>query len=163
MPHKASEWFLGLARLFLGWTFFWAFIDKLFGLGFATADGKSWLDGVSPTYGFLSKAAHGPFANIFKNLADSDVVAWLFMLGLLLIGVALLLGIGVRVAGYAGALLVVLMWLALLPPSNNPFMDDHLIYAAVLLAFANLPAGDWLGLGAWWKNTSLVQKYPCLQ
>ena len=51
------------------------------------------------------------------------------MLGLLGIGVALILGIGMRVAAVAGALLLVLMWTAVLPPENNPFMDDHLIYA----------------------------------
>jgi thiosulfate dehydrogenase [quinone] large subunit len=54
------------------------------------------------------------------------------MTGLLGIGVALILGIGMRLAAAAGALLTVLMWTAVLPPASNPFMGDHLIYAAVL-------------------------------
>ncbi len=29
----------------MGWTFFWAFADKLFGLGYATEAGKGWIDG----------------------------------------------------------------------------------------------------------------------
>ena len=36
-------------RLAMGWTFFWAFADKLFGLGYATGAGKGWIDGGSPT------------------------------------------------------------------------------------------------------------------
>ena len=51
------------------------------------------------------------------------------MLGLAGIGIALIAGIGMRIAAVAGGLLLVLMWTAVLPPENNPFMDDHLIYA----------------------------------
>lgn len=55
------------------------------------------------------------------------------MLGLLGIGAALMLGVFMNLAAGAGALLLLLMWTAVLPPENNPFMDDHIIYA--------LPAG----------------------
>ena len=72
----------------------------------------------------------------------------LFMAGLLAIGVALMLGVAMRLAAGAGVLLLVLMWTAVLPPENNPFMDDHLIYAAVLVLLALLGAGNTLGLGA---------------
>jgi hypothetical protein len=37
------------------------------------------------------------------------------------IGVALVLGVFVNLAAAAGALLLVLMWTAVLPPENNPF------------------------------------------
>ena len=92
----------------MGWIFLWAFVDKLLGLGFATAPEKSWLAGGSPTTGFLKFAAKGPFVEIFHAMAGNPIVDWLFMLGLLLIGLALLLGIGVRIAGYSGALYALL-------------------------------------------------------
>jgi hypothetical protein len=57
---------------------------------------------------------------------------------LLAVGVALVLGIGMRVAAAAGALLTVMIWTAVLPPASNPFMDDHLIYAAMLIVLALL-------------------------
>jgi thiosulfate dehydrogenase [quinone] large subunit len=47
---------MGLARIGLGWTFLWAFADKLWGLGFSTLPEKSWLAGASPTTGFLKFA-----------------------------------------------------------------------------------------------------------
>jgi thiosulfate dehydrogenase [quinone] large subunit len=52
------------------------------------------------------------------------------------------------------------MWTAVLPPENNLFMDDHLVYAAVLVVLALTNAGDTFGLGKYWakivgKNTWL--------
>ncbi len=40
----AARYVWAVLRLLMGWTFFWAFIDKLFGLGFATAAESSWLN-----------------------------------------------------------------------------------------------------------------------
>src|SRR3989344_8534176 len=97
-------------RITLGLILLWAFLDKLWGLGFATAADKSWLLGTSPTAGFLQFAAKGPFAPLYQAMAGSLVVDLLFMLGLLLIGLSLIFGIGIRIAGYSGALLMFLMW-----------------------------------------------------
>lgn len=155
--------FFGITRIVLGWIFLWAFLDKVFGWGFTTAADKTWLDGVSPTVGFLKFAAKGPFAGIFHAIAGNVVVDWLFMLGLLCVGVALIVGIGVRIAGYAGALLMIFMWLAVLPPKNNPVVDEHIVYLFLLLMFANASSGAQLGLGTWWKKTSFVRRYPFLQ
>ena len=49
MEQNKTQYVLGLLRLIIGWVFFWAFIDKVFGLGFATTAEKAWLAGVSPT------------------------------------------------------------------------------------------------------------------
>lgn len=153
----------GILRLAMGWIFLWAFIDKIFGLGFTTASDKAWLDGVSPTYGYLTHATHGPLAPIFQALAGHAVVDWLFMLGLLLIGLALMLGIGVRVACYTGSLLLLLMFLAAsLPPEHNPIIDEHIIYILVLYLFSTKNVGDWLGLGNWWSKLDFVKKHPYL-
>jgi len=45
---------------------------------------------------------------------------WLFMIGLLGIGLALVLGFTMRIAASAGVAMLVLMWSAVLPPANNP-------------------------------------------
>jgi len=83
------------------------------------------------------------------------------MLGLLLIGLALILGIGVKIAGYSGALLVFSLWLSHLPPENNPFLDEHIIYLIVLIGLARVKAGQWVGLGKWWSER--VKNYPFLE
>lgn len=154
---------LGLIRIALGWIFFWPFLDKVFGLGFATETGSGWIDGVSPTTGYLTYATQGPFANAFQSLAGSAFVDWLFMLGLLLIGLALILGIGMRVATTSGIVLLMLMWLATLPPMHNPVIDDHIIYSLMLIALYGLNAGNYIGIGKWWSNLSVVKKNPILQ
>jgi len=147
----------------MGWTFLWPFLDKVFGLGFATESGKGWLDGVSPTTGFLKFGTHGPFAEFFQSLAGSVFVDWLFMIGLLLIGLALILGIGVRIAGYSGALLLLFMWLAAFPPEHNPIIDDHIIYIFVLAMLVLANSGKYFGFGKWWGKTKLVKKYGFLR
>ncbi|MFC6607869.1 DoxX family membrane protein [Amorphoplanes digitatis] len=154
----AARYLLAGIRLALGWIFLWAFLDKLFGLGHSTVAAKAWINDGSPTAGFLGKSATGPFTGFYHSIAGSAVADALFMAALLGIGVALLLGIGMRIAAGAGALLMVLMWTAVLPPSSNPFMDDHLIYAAVLVVLALLGAGNTLGLGRWWAATPLVRR-----
>jgi thiosulfate dehydrogenase [quinone] large subunit len=58
----ATRYLLAGIRLALGWIFMWAFLDKLFGLGNSTPSASAWLNGGSPTKGFLGKAAAGPCA-----------------------------------------------------------------------------------------------------
>ncbi|MEU8233155.1 hypothetical protein AB0C12_26550 [Actinoplanes sp. NPDC048967] len=160
---KATRFTLAGLRLALGWVFLWAFIDKLFGLGLATPDKGAWINGGSPTKGFLGNAVAGPFEGVYHSIAGAAWADWLFMLGLAGIGIALIAGIGMRLAAAAGGLLLVLMWTAVLPPENNPFMDDHLIYAGVLALLALTAAGDTLGLGKMWARLPLVQRLPWLK
>lgn len=134
-------------RLAMGWIFLWAFLDKMFGLGFSTKAADSWLNGGSPTTGFLSHAVHGPLAGFYNALAGNPVVDILFMAGLGLVGLCLMLGIGLRVAGFSGALMVLLMWTSLLLPENNPLVDEHIVYALVLIGLAYSDAGMHFGLG----------------
>jgi thiosulfate dehydrogenase (quinone) large subunit len=153
----------GILRIAMGWIFLWAFIDKVFGLGFATAADKSWLAGNSPTVGFLKFGTTGPFSGLFQAIAGNAIVDWAFMLGLLLIGLALILGIAMKLAAIGGTIMMLLMYLAVLLPEHNPIIDEHLIYALVLIGLYLNKAGNHWGLGSWWSNTSLVQKYPCLR
>lgn len=68
----AARYMLAGIRIALGWVFLWAFLDKTFGLGFATPSAKSWLNGGSPTNGFLG-SAKGPSATSTTPL---PVPAW---------------------------------------------------------------------------------------
>lgn len=159
----AVRYTLAVVRLTLGWIFLWAFLDKLFGLGHDTTAAKSWINGGSPTKGFLGSAAKGPFGSFYHSLAGNGAIDVLFMAALLGIGAALMLGIGMRLAASAGALLTVMMWSAVLPPASNPFIDDHLVYAGVLIALALLAAGNTLGFGRMWARTPLVQRASWLK
>lgn len=126
-----------IVRILLGWTFVWAFFDKLLGLGFATSPERAWINGGSPTSGFLENATKGPFVDIYQSLVGLVWVDWLFMIGLLLIGLSFMFGVWVKYSGWFGSLLMVLMYTAgFLPPENNPVVDDHLIYAFLFVWFA---------------------------
>ncbi len=119
-------------RLTMGFIFLWAFLDKLFGLGFATTSDKAWIHGGSPTAGFLSFGVKGPFVDMFHSLAGVAIVDWMFMLGLLFIGLTLILNKYIKWGCVAGIIMLGLMYLALLFPENNPIIDDHIIYMLVL-------------------------------
>jgi len=123
-------------RLTMGFIFLWAFLDKTFGLGFATAPEKSWLNGGSPTTGFLSFGAKGPFVDLFNSLAGVALVDWMFMLGLLFVGLTMIFNRYVKWGALAGSLMLALMYLALLLPENNPIIDDHIVYIMVLALIA---------------------------
>jgi thiosulfate dehydrogenase [quinone] large subunit len=156
----ATRYVLAGLRLALGWVFLWAFLDKLFGLGHGTK--VAWYDGGNPTKGFLA-GAKGPFAGFYHSFAGAGWANWLFMIALAAIGLALVTGIGLRVAAVAGGVLMLMMWSAVLPPASNVFMDDHLIYAGLLALLALTSAGDALGLGRWWSRVPQVAANPWLK
>ncbi len=158
------RWLLVGLRLVIGWTFLWPFLDKLFGLGYATPSGHGWLDGGSPTTGFLTKSPEvtgGPFADFFTNFAGG-IWDYVFMFGLAGIGLSMLLGAVMKIAAWGGSLLMLLMYLAELPIGRpavelgqavtftNPITDAHWIEALALLVLAYTLSGDKLGLGRWW-------------
>jgi thiosulfate dehydrogenase [quinone] large subunit len=99
-------------RISVGFVFLWAFLDKTFGLGYATPAAKSWINGGSPTKGFLSGVEVGPFQSFFNNIAGTWWANTLFMLGLLAIGLALILGVGLKFAAVATSVMMVMMWAA---------------------------------------------------
>jgi len=133
MKHKL----LTIVRILLGWTFLWAFLDKTLGLGFATITERAWINGGSPTYGFLTYSAKGPFMDFYKSIAGNPIFDWLFMLGLLLIGLSFIFNRYVKYSGWFGALLMILMYTAgFILPENNPLIDEHIIYAILFLYYA---------------------------
>ena len=170
---KAARISLALVRYGFGFTFLWAFFDKLLALGYATGradDGTvdrfgdaAWIHGGSPTEGFLKFGADGPFKDFYNNIAGAWWADVLFMAGLLGIGLALTLGIGMRFAAIAGAALYVLMWSVVLPPANNPVIDEHILGALTLVALALTNAGNTWGLGKVWTRTALVDRFRWLR
>ena len=130
-----------------------------------------------------------PLAGFFNSLGESAGVAsaegapvlypgswvnWAFMLALLGIGISLMIGFMVRIGSIGGVALLLAMWLAEAPWANtidpetgqgsfnNPFMDDHIIYAIVLVMLMLFTAERTFGVGKWWQSTSLVQRHPWL-
>ena len=160
--HPAGRYPLAILRLATGFIFLWAFLDKTFGLGFSTPVERAWINGGTPSQGFLtSEAVTGPLKSFFAGIASpaSDVF---FMLGMLGIGAAVMLGIGLRISAVAGSIIMVLMYLAEWPftagaGSTNPAVDYHIIYALALVVVAATAAGDTWGLGAVWKTLPVVR------
>lgn len=172
--HTARAYAFASLRLLTGFVFLWAFLDKTFGLGYATPSGKGWIDGGSPTKGFLGSVAVGPMESTFHAWAGDPWANWLFMLGLLGIGLALVAGVALRLAALAGTAMMALMWIAEWPPakhlsdgspsmSTNPFVDYHLIYAAALIVLAAAAAGDTLGAGRLWARLPFVRDHRWLR
>lgn len=167
---SARRW-LAVTRLAVGFVFLWAFLDKLLGLHYATGAtvdgqqmGQAWVDGGSPTAGFLAGAT-GPAQGFFEWL-DPTVADWLFMLALAGIGVAVTAGAGLSLAAVAGSVLMALMWLAEWPlaqGSTNPVVDYHVVYALVLVVCAVVRAGDTWGVGRWWAQTAAVRRWSVLR
>ncbi|SFF98654.1 hypothetical protein [Streptomyces mirabilis] len=172
--HTLRAYSFASLRLLTGFVFLWAFLDKTFGFGYATPSGKGWIDGGSPTKGFLSGVAAGPMESTFHSWAGDTWADWLFMAGLLGIGLALIGGIALRLAAVAGTAMMALMWVAEWPParhlsdgtasmSTNPFADYHLVYAVVLIALALAAAGDTLGVGKLWAKLPVVRDHGWLR
>jgi thiosulfate dehydrogenase (quinone) large subunit len=165
---------VAVVRIVMGLLFAWAFVDKTFGLGYATAGENAWINGGSPTQGFLGHIDHGPLGAMFRDWAGTWWADWLFMLGLAGIALALLVGVGLRITAVAGTLMMLLMWAAEWPldrhtdtgaptMSTNPIIDYHIVYALVLIALAVLAAGNVWGLGRTWARLDVVERNPWLK
>lgn len=133
MCEGKSLYAVALMRISIGFMMLWAFFDKLLGLGFATKQGMAWVDGVSPTYYYLAKVAHGPLAGLWQAIASNVFVEWVYMLGLLGIGIGLTFGIFVRLSAAAGIAMMALFYLTALPPQFNPVLDEHVVYIFSLI------------------------------
>lgn len=173
-PSKTPGRWLAVLRIAVGGIFLWPFLDKMFGLGYSTAAERAVLEGNSPTNGFLSHLDVGPGKGFFHAIAGTWFADTMFMLGLGAVGVAVILGIGLRISAVAGATLMMMMWFAEWPlarftdsgdptGSTNPLLDYHVIYALALIAVAVTAAGTVWGLGKKWAALPLVQRNPWLK
>ncbi|HEX5401605.1 MAG TPA: DoxX family membrane protein [Pseudonocardiaceae bacterium] len=165
---------LAVLRVVTGLMFLWAFVDKAFGWGYSTSSNQAWINGGSPTKGFLAHVEVGPFQSMLRDWAGTGWANWLFMLALFGVGLALVLGIGMRVAAVSGTLLLALMWIAEWPlarfdstgaatSSTNPIIDYHFIYIFVVIALAVFAAGNTWGFGRQWAKLDIVARNPWLR
>ena len=149
MKQKNMDNWILLMRLSMGWVFFYAGLSKIIKEGGWTAAG------------YLANL-EGPFAEIFAQMAGNSLVDWLNMLGLLAVGIAFILGIGIHIASFSGIILMLLYFFAEYPARGDymNFIEDHIIYAIVFLGFYIFGAGKKFSLGekfkkeSWYKNSS---------
>lgn len=160
---------LAVLRISLGFVFLWAFLDKTFGLGYSTPSARAWIHGGSPTKGFLSSVELGPFQSAYHSMAGTWWADWLFMVGMVGMGIALIAGIGLRIAAVAAVVMMGLMWFAEFPfaqhtstgaasGSTNPLTDYHFIYAFLAVVLALAYAGHTWGLGRRWAKLRFVRR-----
>lgn len=143
-----------LLRIAMGWMFLYAGITKV----------------INPMWtaeGFLRNAK--AFTGFFQWFALPENIGWVNVVnewGLTLLGVALILGIGVRIASVLGVALMLLYYLPLgFPkPSATAFIvDQHVVYALVLMFFAAVRAGRIYGLEAWCSELPICRRFPRLR
>lgn len=124
-------------RISLGWLFFYAGITKV-------------MDPEWTAAGYLKGAK--TFSGLFQWFASSSNIGWVNFLnewGLTLIGAALILGIFVRWASFAGIVLMVLYYLPILNFPNvghGYIVDEHIIYIFVFLLLIATKAGQYIGI-----------------
>lgn len=173
--YKIDEKILGILRIAMGFVFLWPFLDKMFGLGFATSPENSWLAGASPTQGFLNFYGvnqNSPFAFLFSDGLGSiyQLVDIVYMGMLLFAGIGLMTGILVRLSSLSTIIFLASVYLSewIIAPAEgtmvfNPLIDEHIIYILILGLFLIIPVGKYLGLGEKWSKLPFVKKLPILQ
>ncbi len=134
---------LFLLRIALGWMFFWSGITKVLDPAWSAA---GYLQGAKTLTGFyqwLATPALLPFTNFFNE--------W----GLTLLGLALILGVFLRLGAILGAGLMFLYYLPILqfpyPDPHSFLIDQHIIYIAALFVLASCRASRAWGVArlAW--------------
>lgn len=153
---------LAVLRVLLGWTFVWAFLDKMFGLGFPSTADVAMINGGSPTEYYLSELVSGPFSGFWGMLAGNPAVDWLLMFGLIAVGVAMMLGVASKLATVGFTVMLLLMFTLSLPPSDNPLIDYHVIYLVACPAVYWLEGFETLSLGPRWRELGIVKRFPIL-
>ena len=146
---------LFLLRVGTGWLMFYAGITKILDPGWSAA-------------GYLNNAK--TFSGLFAWFATPSVLPitnFVNEWGLTLLGVSLILGIGVRLSSILGAALMMLYYFPVLefpyPNTHSYIVDEHIIYALVLLVLAALRAGRTWGLENWCSRLPVCSKFPRLR
>lgn len=156
MSRTASERALIIFfRLTMAWTFLYAASHQVF-VTWSVAD-------------FLNstKTFHSFYAP-FTSPAIAPFLTFVVGYGHLLIGLSLLLGLAVRLSSIFGILLLLLYWTAhmdfpYISNTNNFLVDEHIVFAGVLVLLIVERAGHVWGLDSWAETLGFVRRQPILK
>ena len=138
---------LSAARVLLGWLMLYAGLTKLLTPGWSAA---RFLSGAKTLTGFYAWLATPGLIGI---------VNFLNACGLTLLGISLLLGLFVRWTAWPGVLLMLLYYFAsnALPAVSNGFLvDEHIVYASLLVIFFAADAGQYYGLDKLFQKKNIA-------
>ncbi len=140
---------LFLLRVSMGWLMFYAGITKVLNPEWSSA-------------GYLKTAA--TFSGLYQWFLQPEILPVIDFInewGLTSLGISLMLGLFVRLAAPLGALLMIFYYLPILKfpyvASHSFLVDEHIIYALVLIFLAAIKSGNIWGLGKYlnlnkWKH-----------
>ena len=137
--NKTQKFFLFLLQIAMGWLFLYAGVTKISpGLLPQEALTLDW-----SAAGYLEGAK--TFTGFYHFLTQPNILPIIDIVnqwGLALLGASLILGVFVRLSSILGAVLMILYYLPILdfpyPNPNSLIVDQHIVYAVVLLYFAAL-------------------------
>lgn len=140
-----------LLRLSLGWLFFYSGITKILNPDWTSI---KYLQGAKTFTGFYAWMSQPNILSVVDIMNE-----W----GQLLLGISLILGIAVRLSTTLGAILMALYYAALPFPYPNPqslIVDQHVIYALVMIYLGAVRAGRVYGLEEWCSKLPLCARFP---
>lgn len=159
-PHPLTAWFVVAIRLLMGGMMLFA------GLGKFTGDAFD-------AWGYLANRPEAsPVSGLYGVMAESalmiDVINVLIPVTQVLIGLALILGVFVRLAALGGAIQMMAFYLGGWEGQWLALFDSTLIYAVIFLALGAFAAGRILGLDRYIEQLqvggeALVERYPKLR
>lgn len=144
---------LFLARLAMG--------ASMIGLGLRLFVGGGW--GAWNQIGVVLPTTYprGPIGNILLNFWGNQFVIQLLIWSAVLIGVALVLGAAVRLASYGGMIIMLMFYLAVIPP-GSVIISQQIIYIIMFGILAIGEAGKIGGIDSFLAPI-LEEKYPKLK
>lgn len=143
---------LFFARLLMG--------GSLIGLGIRLFVGGGWDAWNSIGVVLPSTYPRGPIGDIFLAFWGNQFVIQLLIWSSVLVGIALVLGVAVRLASYGGILIMLMLYLAVIPP-GSVILNQHVIYIVVFLFLVVGEAGKVGGFDS--LLVPLEEKYPKLK
>lgn len=142
--NRFQETSLFFLRLALGWVFLYAGWEKVIDPKFSSVGYLRTAKTFHAFYAWLATPGMIHLVNV--------VVEW----GMVVIGLALIFGLAVKLAGILGAAFMALFYFpalnGLYPNAFSLIVDEHVVYFFALLLIASLGAGRMWQLESWFKK-----------
>ncbi|MBS3786686.1 hypothetical protein KGY79_00655 [Candidatus Bipolaricaulota bacterium] len=134
---------------------------SMIGLGLRLFVGGGW--GAWNTVGVVLPTTYprGPVGNILLNFWGNPFVIQLLIWSSVMIGIALVFGAAVRLASYGGMLIMLLFYLAVIPP-GSVIISQQIIYLVMFGILAIGEAGKVGGIDSFLAPI-LEERYPALK